>query len=352
MPYIESQDYGIVRSEEAATRLLGSVPFSGRLLSIANEPPPGWRGILTEIRKNALLFEADPASLPLLPSPLPAFCLVSQSTPNGPGSARVSWTPDLPESGRSDTVGPANDRWLPSVSRFLLQTGVTLEHLLIGGSSVWMIRGVAAIFEPAPTARPRLVVAPPNRSDRAAVRTAMRASFERSVRSMPPENDLQTLVRVSLELLRSTETGAGQGLGGASALRLVGFGSGLTPRGDDYLVGFLCGIDLASSIDPAIESARFHLYRASVVRSIRASLGKTSLLGRHILTAAFQGLYSTPLLEEADALSDGIVIGPGEPEWTLVRRPTVSPGWAALLGLLTGGQVALPRIINTGTATG
>jgi hypothetical protein len=158
------------------------------------------------------------------------------------------------------------------------------------------------------------------------------------MRSVPPENDLKHLVNVSRGFIDD-----GKGSSDSDSLsqlaELVGYGAGRTACGDDYLVGFICGLDLSASIDVRIDPTRFHEFRAWFVGLVYRVLEQTSLLGRHILLAAFHGLYSTPLLDEADALSDGIIIGPGEPEWSLIRRPTVSPGWPALLGLLTGAYV-------------
>lgn len=312
------------------------IPFSGRMLSRSYEPSPGWRGVLTEVLPNALVFETDKRCDPLLPTLLPAFCLISPDFPDAPGTARVEWTEvDRPRAEREALGGPS---WLPPALREQLHPGVILEHAMITGDTFWRLEGLAMVDEAHDAARPRLVLAPPTRRERQDVERAVLGSLYRAMRSVPPENDLKHLVSVSRgffneeeRTIRSSELSA--------LSELVGYGAGRTACGDDYLVGFICGLDLSASIDNRIDPTLFHEFRSWFIGEVHHSLENTSLLGRHVLLAAFHGLYSTPLLDEADALSDGIIVGPGEPEWSLVRRPTVSPGWPALLGLLTGAFV-------------
>lgn len=316
-----------------------TVPWvSGTIVSRSNEPSPGWRGILTQVLENVLIFESDPSCSPMLPTLLPAFSLISPSFPDSPGSARVSWGQEESlEQLEAPVVGDAA-RWLPRKLRERLKPGLILEHDASTGRSLWRLEGLATIVEGPTVARPRLVLAPPRRRDPRVVQRATISSLFRAMRSVPPESDLERLVEVSRAFFseepdpRLIETTV-------SLADLVGYGAGRTPCGDDYLVGFICGLDLSASLDPRVDPTYFHEYRVEFVGSIHRVVGRTSLLGRQILLAAFHGLYSAPLLDEADALSDGIIVGPGEPEWTLLRRPTASPGWPALLGMLTGAYV-------------
>ncbi|HUX22700.1 MAG TPA: hypothetical protein VMW69_15805 [Spirochaetia bacterium] len=314
------------------------VPFAGRIISRSYEPSPGWRGILTEILPNALVFRSDERCEPLLPTLLPAFCLISPQFPDSPGTARIEWTEvGRPHAARAELNG-GSAPWLPPSLRERLHLGDLLEHAMVTGDTFWRIEGVAMIDEAHDAARPRLVLAPPTRRDRREVERAIQGSLYRAMRSVPPENDLKHLVNVSRSFI--DEGRAGDESGALSKLsELVGYGAGRTACGDDYLVGLICGLDLSASIDIRIDPTRFHEFRAWFVGQVYRALERTSLLGRHVLLASFHGLYSTPLLDEADALSDGIIIGPGEPEWSLIRRPTVSPGWPALFGLLTGAYV-------------
>lgn len=313
-------------------------PFAGAVVSRSYEPAPGWRGILTEILPNALVFRTDEECSPLLPTLLPAYCLISPRYPDSPGSARVRWS----ARGESREVEASQESedlpWLPAVLMAAIRPGAVLSHESILGTSVWRIEGIAALAEAKNVARPRLVLAPPRRRDPLEVKRALGRSLFRAMRSVPPENDLKHLVEIS-RIFVTGERSAVATDALSLLSELVGFGAGRTACGDDFLVGYICGLDLGASVDPRVDPNRFHEFRALSVSAVHGTLDRTSLLGRHVLLAAFHGLYSTPLLDEADALSDGIVIGPGEPEWTLQRRPTVSPGWPALLGLLTGASV-------------
>lgn len=318
---------------DGASRHSGSF---GTFLSRSNEPSPGWRGILVEVLENALVFETDPSCTPTLPTLLPAFTLISPSFPDSPGSARVSWGPISRPGRRGESV--PRSRWLPPALAERLRPGLVLAHDSGSGESVWRLEGIATIVEDSAVARPRLVLAPPRRRDPRLVQKATLESLFRAVRSVPPENDLKHLVEVSRTFFAGTP--GPHFLESTSVLsELVGYGAGRTCSGDDYLVGFICGLDLFASLDPRVDATLFHEFRLSFVAAIHRSVERTTLLGRQVLLAAFHGLYSAPLLDEADALSDCIIIGPGEPEWSLLRRPTASPGWPALLGMLTGAYV-------------
>lgn len=313
-------------------------PLSGIVVSRSYEPAPGWRGILAEILPNVLVFRTDEKCSPLLPTLLPAYCLISPRFPDSPGSARVRWSRrEEPRETESTQTGDG-EPWMPSALLATIRLGAVLSHESQLGSSLWRLEGIATLAEAKNVARPRLVLAPPRRRDPREVRRAVSNSLVRAMRSVPPENDLKHLVEIS-RLFVTGERSAD----GADALsllaELVGFGAGRTACGDDFLVGYVCGLDLGASVDPRIDPNRFHEFRALSVGAVHGSLDRTNLLGRHVLLAAFHGLYSTPLLDEADAVSDGIVVGPGEPEWTLQPRPAASPGWPALIGLLTGASV-------------
>lgn len=330
---------GLISSFPSDGAGLDLLPFSGAVVSRSYEPAPGWRGILAEILPNALVFRTDEGCSPLLPTLLPAYCLISPGFPDSPGSARVKWSArEEPRETASRQRGDG-DPWMPAALRAAIRPGAVLSHQTVLGSSVWRIEGFAALLEARDVTRPRLVLAPPRRRDPREVQRALAKSLFRAMRSVPPENDLKHLVEVSRSFVTG-ERSAAEDEGMAVLSELVGFGAGRTACGDDFLVGFICGLDLGASVDPRIDPNRFHEFRALAVGAVHRSIERTSLLGHHVLLAAFHGLYSAPLLDEADALSDGIVVGPGEPEWTLQPRPTVSPGWPALLGLLTGTSVA------------
>ncbi len=82
-------------------------------------------------------------------------------------------------------------------------------------------------------------------------------------------------------------------------LDLVGLGEGLTPSGDDILVGVLAGLDALAEIPGG----------ASVERSALCAtltpehLARTNALSAQMLAAASAGLYAEPVLWMAQALS-------------------------------------------------
>ena len=79
--------------------------------------------------------------------------------------------------------------------------------------------------------------------------------------------------------------------------RLIGWGEGLTPSGDDFLVGLLAGLDACPSSDAPRRDLRQALARAVV-----AGVGRTTPIAAHFLRLAAAGHYAEPLLDLRDAL--------------------------------------------------
>lgn len=90
--------------------------------------------------------------------------------------------------------------------------------------------------------------------------------------------------------------------GDAAALaELVGVGEGLTPSGDDIVVGALAALDFA--LDGRV-SARFH--RRALAEALPDDLeARTSRLSAQLLRAAVDGLYGEPIVVLFDALPLG-----------------------------------------------
>jgi hypothetical protein len=102
---------------------------------------------------------------------------------------------------------------------------------------------------------------------------------------------------------------------------LVGLGEGLTPSGDDALVGVLAGLDAARDASPGATAARAELCRA--LRAVLVPAGAadvpgaagparvgspadaaaTTALSAQMLLAAADGLYAEPVLGVLQALS-------------------------------------------------
>jgi hypothetical protein len=70
--------------------------------------------------------------------------------------------------------------------------------------------------------------------------------------------------------------------------RIIGFGGGLTPDGDDYLLGYFAALALAT----AGPIARHRQWLAAVVD---ARLTRTNDISRHFLGRAVQGHFSESL---------------------------------------------------------
>lgn len=88
--------------------------------------------------------------------------------------------------------------------------------------------------------------------------------------------------------------------------RLIGWGEGLTPAGDDLLVGLLAGLDAFAPGD-----ARRLRFRAALASAVVAGLPRTTPIAAHYLRLAAGGHYSEPLVDLRNALVC-------EPDWQAV----------------------------------
>lgn len=129
---------------------------------------------------------------------------------------------------------------------------------------------------------------------------------------------------------------------------LVGFGTGLTPAGDDWLAGFLVAADLVSG-GPGIATDYIR-------RSIRASLDRTTAAGRSLLLGALDGSPPAYLVELAVKTADLAV--PGEEPLghdakehlrmsvTAALKHGATSGEDALLGFIAGLHTGVPLAFN------
>ena len=79
--------------------------------------------------------------------------------------------------------------------------------------------------------------------------------------------------------------------------RLIGWGEGLTPAGDDFLIGALAALD-----GMAIDDASRGRFRRVLAASIAARLARTTPVSAHLLRLAVAGHYGAMLLRLRDAL--------------------------------------------------
>jgi hypothetical protein len=82
---------------------------------------------------------------------------------------------------------------------------------------------------------------------------------------------------------------------------LVGRGPGLTPSGDDVIVGVLVALDLVREAVPGTAEVR-----QTLARVLAGGLtSRTTRLSAQLLSAAAEGLYAEPVLALVEALVDG-----------------------------------------------
>ncbi len=79
--------------------------------------------------------------------------------------------------------------------------------------------------------------------------------------------------------------------------RLIGWGEGLTPSGDDFLVGMLAGLDALVQVDP-----RRGPFRDALAATIIGCVGRTTAISAHCLRLAAGGHLGEPLVRLREAL--------------------------------------------------
>lgn len=78
---------------------------------------------------------------------------------------------------------------------------------------------------------------------------------------------------------------------------LIGWGEGLTPAGDDFLVGLLAGLGAFVQVDE-----RRHAFRAALVAAIARGTLRTTPIAAHYLRLAAGGHFTEPLVDARDGL--------------------------------------------------
>jgi hypothetical protein len=113
--------------------------------------------------------------------------------------------------------------------------------------------------------------------------------------------------------------------------RLVGLGPGLTPAGDDLLVGWLAGLRSTAGADPARRG--FLRQLAALVRRAAAATGDIS---RSQLEAAADGEFAEPIARLARAIAAGAGADAIERATATALRVGHSSGADGVRGLLLG----------------
>jgi hypothetical protein len=109
-------------------------------------------------------------------------------------------------------------------------------------------------------------------------------SLARHAGGPPPAGPFEPALAAALERFR-----AGGEIRGLAAL--VGLGEGLTPSGDDALVGVLAGLDAALEVSGAAAALRQRL-----CAELERGTSRTTRLAAQMLDAAAAGFYAEPVL--------------------------------------------------------
>lgn len=117
--------------------------------------------------------------------------------------------------------------------------------------------------------------------------------------SAPGENPTGDCSRNLSRLARAADR-LDSGLAAASVLALAGLGGGLTPTGDDALVGFLAGLWAQINITQDRTD-----WRAALAETVRAASYRTNDISRTYLVLAAEGQFSSSLAGLAEAVCDG-----------------------------------------------
>ncbi len=124
-------------------------------------------------------------------------------------------------------------------------------------------------------------------------RTGALLAAHRRLRSSVIDAQAAPVVAALADACRNLDTPAAL----AHAQRLIGWGEGLTPAGDDFLVGLLAALHTAAPGEAS--RGNFH---AALATHIAANVVRTTPIAAHYLRLAAAGHFTEPLLSLRDAL--------------------------------------------------
>jgi hypothetical protein len=113
--------------------------------------------------------------------------------------------------------------------------------------------------------------------------------------------------------------------------RLIGCGPGLTPSGDDLVVGFLAGLWCTAGDDPARRTSL-----QALARAVGAAASATGDISRTYLSHASRGWFAEPLGFLAARIGEGADRGQIERASAAALRVGHTSGGAGVHGLLLG----------------
>jgi Protein of unknown function (DUF2877) len=112
---------------------------------------------------------------------------------------------------------------------------------------------------------------------------------------------------------------------------LIGCGPGLTPSGDDLIVGFLAGLWSTARDNPARRA-----FRQALCLAVAAGAGATGDISRTYLSHATRGRFAEPLATLATRIGDGASVEEIDRVTAVALRVGHGSGCDGVLGLLLG----------------
>lgn len=113
--------------------------------------------------------------------------------------------------------------------------------------------------------------------------------------------------------------------------QLIGWGEGLTPAGDDFLVGLMAGLDAMPNAESTGRS-----FRAAVASTVRTHTARTSTIAAHCLRLAAAGHHAAPLLDLRQALLADADLGAVNAAMRAALSIGATSGADTVSGLLAG----------------
>ena len=193
-------------------------------------------------------------------------------------------TPDIPRTPLSLVLDGDSFQWLHSHSQQLQSAKAGSGTLLLNGAALAVER--ATLYNSRLHAAKKVPDANLHRSlSHFAAILAKPDSFVFLPQVLPGRGQIYT----------DAQRYAGKMLDGSRVHELIGLGSGLTPAGDDFLVGVLAVLRWLSHTE----------WEARLAKEIACSLDRTTLISGAFLERALDGEFSQPVLALFEAMETG-----------------------------------------------
>jgi hypothetical protein len=121
------------------------------------------------------------------------------------------------------------------------------------------------------------------------------------------------------------------------AARLVGWGEGLTPAGDDFLLGLVAGLDGLVG-----DNGRRHTFHGMLAAALIALTPRTTAIAAHYLRLAADGHYTEPLVSLRHALLSEDAADAVDAALRAALAVGATSGADSVSGLLAGLSAWLP----------